>query len=158
MSKSKQTKPKPYTIRRRKINDGPPRNKDGSIATRIGRNEMGDTPMEQWAKNFPHLASKLVDKGNQSFNMGWNSQYNSFSQNLYSFGKNQNPSGISYNRPKLIPPPPPSFRSPESEPIIISSGSDNNINMETSATPFIPSISVTGPWYDKAAVLGSQLG
>ena len=155
--KSKQTKPKPYRIRRSKINVGPPRNKDGSIATRIGRNEMGDTPMEQWAKNFPHLASKLVDKGNQSFNMGWNSQYNSFSQNLYSFGKTQNPSGISYNRPKLIPPPPPSFRSPESEPIIISSGSDNNINMETSATPFIPSISFTGPDPNKAAALGSPL-
>ena len=155
--KKSKPKPKPYRIRRSKINAGPPRNKDGSIATRIGRNEMGDTPMEQWAKNFPHLASKLVDKGNQSFNMGWNSQYNSFSQNLYSFSKNQNPSGISYNRPKLIPPPPPSFRSSESEPTIISSGSDNNINMETSATPFIPSISFTGPDPNKAAALGSPL-
>ena len=42
-----------------KVKLGPPRNKDGSISTRIGKNELGDTPMEQWAKNFPHLAKNV---------------------------------------------------------------------------------------------------
>ena len=149
-----------------KLNAGPRRNKDGSISTRIGRNEMGDTPMEQWAKNFPHLASKLDNSGKQSnstFNMGWNSQHNSInysddrSQNLYSFNKNQNPSGISHKRPNIIPPPPP-FIPPESESTIVQSGSDDNINIETSATPVLPSISFTGADPNKAAALGSRLG
>jgi len=143
-----------------KLNAGPRRNKDGSISTRIGRNEMGDTPMEQWTKNFPHLASKLDNSGkqtNSTFNMGWNSENNSInysddrSQNLYSFNTPN-----TYKRPISSPPLPP-FMPPESEPTIISSGSDNNINIETSATPSIPSISFTGPWYDKAAALGSPL-
>ena len=107
----------------------------------------------------------LSNGGNQfnsTFNMGGGSQSNSinilsaYSQTLNSFGKNQNPSGISYNRPKIIPPPPPSR-----PPIRVNSGSGSNIqvdtSLETSATPFIPSISVTGPDPNKAAALGSPL-
>ena len=45
-----------------KVKLGPPRNKDGSISTRIGKNELGDTPMEQWAKNFPHLAKNVKNR------------------------------------------------------------------------------------------------
>jgi len=36
-----------------------PKNKDGSKVTRTGKNDKGDTPMQQWAKNFPELAAKV---------------------------------------------------------------------------------------------------
>ena len=36
-----------------------PKNKDGSEVTRTGKNSQGDTPMQQWAKNFPELAAKV---------------------------------------------------------------------------------------------------
>ena len=35
------------------------RNKDGTVATKYTKNSAGDTPMQQWAKNFPKLAAKV---------------------------------------------------------------------------------------------------
>jgi len=39
-----------------------PLNKDGTLPTRIGLNVKGDTPMQQWAKNFPKLAKRVLKK------------------------------------------------------------------------------------------------
>ncbi len=39
-----------------------PRNKDGSTSTRVGKNEKGLTPKQQWAKNFPKLAAAESEK------------------------------------------------------------------------------------------------
>ena len=39
-----------------------PLNKDGTLPTRIGLSVKGDTPMQQWAKNYPELAKRVLKK------------------------------------------------------------------------------------------------
>ena len=54
-SVSKPEEPKPTPTSDLKIL----RNKDGTVATNYTKNSAGDTPMQQWAKNFPKLAAKV---------------------------------------------------------------------------------------------------
>ena len=54
-SVSEPEEPKPTTTSDLKIL----RNKDGTVATKYSKNSAGDTPMQQWAKNFPKLAAKV---------------------------------------------------------------------------------------------------
>ena len=58
----RQAQPAPEPKQPQEVIDKKPLNKDGTLPTRIGLNVKGDTPMQQWAKNFPELAKRVLKK------------------------------------------------------------------------------------------------